>query len=105
MYDIHEADDFSKQLSVIILKLADEIGAAVELLKKAKGLEKHLVEIQRLENDADEVYFQAMANLFKNSPDPIFLIKWKELYEILENATDHCEGVGNIIESIVLKHN
>ena len=79
MYDIHEADDFSKQLSVIILKLADEIGAAVELLKKAKGLEKHLVEIQRLENDADEVYFQAMANLFKNSPDAIFLIKWKEL--------------------------
>ena len=105
MYDIHEADDFSKQLSVIILKLADEIGAAVELLKKAKGLEKHLVEIQRLENDADEVYFQAMANLFKNSPDAIFLIKWKELYEILENATDLCEHVGNIIESIVLKHN
>jgi len=46
-----------------------------------------------------------MAHLFKNSPDAIFLIKWKELYEILENATDRCEGVGNIIESIVLKHN
>ena len=105
MYDIHEADEFAKQLTVIIQKLANEIFAAVALLKKAKGLEQHLVEIQRLENDADEVYFQAMASLFKNSPDPIFLIKWKELYEILENATDLCEHVGNIIESIVLKHN
>jgi len=105
MYDIHEVDNFSKQLSIIIRKLADEIAGAVALLKDARGLEKHLVEIQRLENDADEVYFQAMAHLFKNSPDAIFLIKWKELYEILENATDHCEGVGNIMESIVLKHN
>jgi uncharacterized protein Yka (UPF0111/DUF47 family) len=46
-----------------------------------------------------------MAELFKNSPDAVNLIKWKELYEILENATDRCESVGNIIESIVLKHN
>jgi uncharacterized protein Yka (UPF0111/DUF47 family) len=46
-----------------------------------------------------------MANLFKNTPDPVEIIKWKELYEILENGTDRCESVGNIIESIVLKHN
>jgi uncharacterized protein len=105
MYDIHETDRFAQQLAVIIQKLADEIYGAVALLKKAKGLEKHLVDIQRLENDADEVYFNAMAELFKNSPDPVKLIKWKELYEILENATDLCENVGNIIESIVLKHN
>jgi predicted phosphate transport protein (TIGR00153 family) len=105
MYDIHETNTFAQQLAVIIQKLADEIYAAVGLLKKAKGLESHLVEIQRLENDADEVYFNAMAELFKNSPDAVKIIKWKELYEILENATDLCENVGNIIESIVLKHN
>ena len=65
----------------------------------------HLLEIQRLENDADEVYFKAMGALFKNSSDAVTIIKLKELYEILENATDRCESVGNIIESIVLKHN
>jgi uncharacterized protein len=67
-------------------------------------MEQHLLNIQRLENDADEIYFRATAELFK-SDDPIKIMKWKELYEMLENATDKCEYVGNIIESIVLKHN
>ncbi len=105
MYNIHESDEFAQELAVIIQKLAFEINGAVSHLKEAKGMEQHLLEIQRLENDADAVYFRAMANLFKNSPDAINIIKWKELYEILENCTDRCESVGNIIESIVLKHN
>lgn len=105
MYDIHEADQYVQQLAVITQKLADEIHAAVGMLKEAKGMSPHLLEIQRLENDADEVYFKAMAALFKNNSDAVTIIKLKELYEILENATDRCEGVGNIIESIVLKHN
>ena len=105
MYNIHESDPFAEELAVIIKKLADEIHGAVSHLKEAKGMSQHLLDIQRLENDADEVYFRAMASLFKNSPDPIKIIKWKELYEILENGTDRCESVGNIIESIVLKHN
>ncbi len=104
MYNIHEADEFAQELAVIIQKLADEIHSAVLLLKDAKGMSPHLLEIQRLENDADEVYFRSMAALFKNS-DAVKIIKWKELYEILENGTDRCESVGNIIESIVLKHN
>ncbi len=105
MYDIHEADEYVQQLTVIMQKLADEIHSAVALLKKASGMAPHLLEIQRLENDADEVYFKAMGALFKNSSDAVTIIKLKELYEILENATDRCESVGNIIESIVLKHN
>lgn len=104
MYDIHQTDDFAKQLAVILQKLADEIHGAVGLLKDAKGMKQHLLDIQRLENDADEVYFNAMGALFKNT-DAVQIIKWKELYEILENGTDRCESVGNIIESIVLKHN
>ncbi|MEO7660442.1 MAG: DUF47 family protein [Pyrinomonadaceae bacterium] len=105
MYDIHSSNDFARQLAVILQKLTNEIHAAIGLLRKAKGLGPHLLEIQRLENDADEVYFRAMADLFKNTADPVQIIKWKELYEILENGTDRCESVGNIIESIVLKHN
>ena len=105
MYDIHEADQYVQQLTVIMQKLADEIHAAVALLNKSEGMSPHLLEIQRLENDADEVYFRAMAALFKNTSDAVTIIKLKELYEILENGTDRCESVGNIIESIVLKHN
>lgn len=104
MYDIHETDGFAQELAVIIQKLAAEIHGAVGMLKDAKGMEQHLLDIQRLENDADEVYFRAMAALFKNT-DAVKIIKWKELYEILENGTDRCESVGNIIESIILKHN
>ena len=105
MYNIHETDQYAVKLSIILQKLADEINAAMGLLQTGKGMGPHLLEIQRLENEADDVYFRAMAELFKNSPDAIHLIKWKELYEILENGTDRCESVGNIIESIVLKHN
>ncbi|HJS52793.1 MAG TPA: DUF47 family protein [Pyrinomonadaceae bacterium] len=105
MYNIHESDPYATRLAIIIQKLATEIHEATLLLKDAKGMGPHLLEIQRLENEADDVYFHAVAELFKSSPDPVRVIKWKELYEILENATDRCESVGNIIESIVLKHN
>jgi predicted phosphate transport protein (TIGR00153 family) len=105
MYDIHGSDPFAQQLAAVIQKLAVEINGAISFLEKAKGMEQHLLNIQRLENDADEIYFRAMAALFKNGSDAVKLIKWKELYETLENATDKCEYVGNIIESIVLKHN
>jgi uncharacterized protein len=105
MYNIHESDPYATRLAIIIQKLATEIHEATLLLEKAKGMGPHLLEIQRLENEADDVYFHAVAELFKSTPDPVRVIKWKELYEILENATDRCESVGNIIESIVLKHN
>ena len=105
MYNIHESDENAIKLATIIEKLAHEIHEAILLLESSKGMKPHLLEIQRLENEADDVYFRGMAELFKNGSDPVRIIKWKELYEILENATDRCESVGNIIESIVLKHN
>ncbi|KXK06563.1 MAG: putative phosphate transport regulator [Acidobacteria bacterium OLB17] len=104
MYNIRETNKHAVSLAHIIDKLTDSIHSAADHLKKSKGLEKYLLEIQRLENDADEVYYRAMGELFANAKDPIDVIKWKEVYEILENATDKCEAVGNIIESIVLKH-
>lgn len=105
LYGIQDVNDHSRRLSVILQKQANEINAAVGMLKKSTGMKQHLLEIQRLENEADEAYYKGIGDLFKNSTDPIEIIKLKELYEILENATDRCESVGNIIESIVLKHN
>jgi len=105
MYDIHEINDHARQLARVLQSLANEINSAVTLLKKPDDINRHFVEIHRLENEADEIYFRATGELFRQTTDPIVLIKWKELYEILENATDRCESVANIIESIILKHN
>ena len=105
MYGITEIGDHAKQLAKVIQSQAMEIHSAVSMLSKPDGLNQHIVEIHRLENEADDVYFRAIADLFQKSNDPMTVIKWKELYEILENATDRCESVANIIESIILKHN
>jgi uncharacterized protein len=104
MYDIREVNDASRQFAKIIGNLGVEIKAAIDMLSRPNGMNKHFVEIHRLENEADDVYFKAIGDLFKNSTDPVSVIKWKEFYEILENATDRCESVANIIEGIVLKH-
>ncbi len=105
MYDIHEVNDHAKHFARIIQSLGKELHSAVSMLSKPTDISKHIVEIHRLENEADEVYFRSIGELFHKPTDAITLIKWKELYEILEAATDRCESVANIIESIILKHN
>ena len=104
MYGIREQNQHSRQLARIIRDLGVEIKAAVSVLSRPNGINERFREIHRLENEADDVYFRAIGQLFREETDPIAVIKWKEFYEILENATDRCESVANIIESIVLKH-
>jgi hypothetical protein len=104
MYNIRNINDYSKHLAKVIQSLAIEINSAIGMLKKPVNMNQHIIEIHRLENEADDVYFRAIGELFQNETDSIQLIKLKELYEIMENATDRCESVANIIESIMLKH-
>jgi uncharacterized protein len=104
MYDIKEISDSAKHLAKVMQSLAIEVHSAVLLLNKPEGINQHIVEIHRLENEADDVYFRAIRDLFHNSSDPMQIIRMKELYEILENATDRCESVANIIEGVMLKH-
>ncbi|HEX8734495.1 MAG TPA: DUF47 family protein [Pyrinomonadaceae bacterium] len=105
MYDIREINDHAKRFAKVIQGLAIELHSAISILGKPVGMNQHIVEIHRLENEADDVYFRAIGELFRNTTDPIAIIKWKEVYEILESATDRCESVANIIESVILKHN
>ena len=105
MYDIGEATLYTRALVKVIQQLGAEISKALSILSKPNGINDHFVEIHRLENEADDIYFRAMRELFRDPTDPMLVIKSKEIYEILENATDRCESVANIIESIVLKHN
>ena len=81
--------------------------AAVALLSKTENAAKIMAlceEIDRLEADADHVMRAAMAKLFRDEPDARSVIKFKEIYELLESVTDRCEDVANIIEGIVLEH-
>ena len=73
-------------------------------LKKANTIQEHCVEINRLENVADKILRSALAKLFREEKDPIAVIKWKEIYETLEAATDRCEDVANVIEGVVLEN-
>jgi predicted phosphate transport protein (TIGR00153 family) len=104
MYDIKEISDNAKHLTRVIQSQAMEINSAVSMLQDPHDMNQHIVEIHRLENEADDVYFRAIGDLFHNAGDPMRTIKLKELYEILENATDRCESVANIIEGVILKH-
>ena len=104
MYDIRVFNEYVRQLARLLNSQASAMNSAVALLKSPSGMNAQIVEIHRLENEADEAYSRAIGDLFKNSKDPIEVIKLKELLEILENGTDKCEQVANIMESVVLKH-
>ncbi|MEW5976815.1 MAG: DUF47 family protein [Acidobacteriota bacterium] len=81
-----------------------EIVAAVGELKNGMKVMGHVIEINRLEDEADHIYHEALGKLFETERDPITLIKWKEMIETLEASLDRCEDVANVIESIVVKH-
>jgi predicted phosphate transport protein (TIGR00153 family) len=69
-----------------------------------KGVLEHCVEIHRLENEGDTLFLDAMAGLFQEEPSPVEIIKWRDIYDQLERATDSCEHVANVLEGIILKH-
>jgi len=85
------------------VRQCEQIAKAVAMLEKHDHLLDYCVEINRLENEADRVVRISIAQLFDSERDPIALIKMKELYELLETATDKAEDVANVLESVVLK--
>jgi predicted phosphate transport protein (TIGR00153 family) len=94
------------ELSKTLLETTEFITKAVGCLKDKKYsyIQEYCIEINRLENRGDRIFREALAKLFEVEKDPIHVIKWKEIYEHLEDATDTCEDVADILESIVLKH-
>ena len=74
------------------------------MLAKPNDMTRRLVELHRLENEGDDTYHAAIAELFRQEKDPLTVIKWKAVYEKLEAAVDRCENVANIIESVIIKN-
>jgi hypothetical protein len=103
LYKIENPPPPAAALAEVIVKQSEEIAKAVGLLEKQKGVLEHCVEINHLENQADQISRDAIAKLFEHEKDPITLIKFKELYEVLEAATDKAEDAANVLEAVVLK--
>ena len=104
MYDIHETTEAAKQLAGIIQRMAVQLHEVVSILQKPKGVTERLVELHRLENEGDDIYQRAVGSLFHENRDPLEVIKWKDVYEKLEDTIDRSENVANIIEGVIIKH-
>ena len=107
-YRIEETTEYARQLAVIIVSCADELERAVGLLStrgsKLKEILPMSVEINRLENEADQVLSRAMGGLFSNGYEVTQVLKWRDIYNDMEEATDRSEDAANVLEGIVLKH-
>jgi len=104
LYQIELVRPDARILARTIMQSADQIVAALQALEKKTGVKAPTVEINRLENEADRAHQAAVHRLFEDERDPITIIKWKEILDLLEQATDRCEDVADVMEGVVVKN-
>jgi uncharacterized protein Yka (UPF0111/DUF47 family) len=94
----------ARELASLVWQSAMQVRVAVEALDKRKGVYERAVEINRLENAADDLLDEALRRLFEEEKNALTVMKWKEMFDLLEQATDRCEDCANVLESVVVKH-
>jgi uncharacterized protein len=104
VYRIKEPTSPCRAMAEVIVQMTHSMDRAIKCLRTMDpGFHEHAVEVNRLENTADNLLRDSLAALFEEQADPIEVIKWKEIYETMETVTDRCEDVVNVIEGIILK--
>ncbi len=107
-YQVETPTEYAIEMSRVITRCGAELEKAVGLLntkgRKLKEILPHAVELNSLENEGDQINSRAMGALFNSSNDTIFILKWRDIYAYLEEATDRAEDAANVLEAIVLKH-
>ena len=103
LYRIDAPPPVAAELAGFIVQQSEQLDQGVSVLEQNRRVLEHCVEVHRLENEADRVSRKAIAELFDTEKDPIRLIKIKELYEVLETATDKAEDAANVLEAVTLK--
>ena len=104
MFHVREMRPEARELAQVLERACTAIEVAVVNLKKQKIVEQRTSEVKALEEEGDAIYHAAIGRLFSGNPDPLEVIKWRDLFERVEDAIDQCEDVANTLEAISLKH-
>lgn len=107
MFEIVESTEPARALAAMIVESADELGAVMSDLRRLKRIvadNKSVVAINRIEDDADKIYRRTVRELYAGTANTIEIVKWREIYDHLENTLDALEDVANIVEGIAMKH-
>ena len=104
MLHINEVREPAKRMAHVICDAAEHIAIAVNAIKSPGQVSAQAAEIKKLEEEGDAIYHEAVGALFAGTPDPLEVIRWKEVYETLEIAIDQCMGVANTLQSISIKN-
>jgi predicted phosphate transport protein (TIGR00153 family) len=104
LYQIQAISDAAKAMGEHLAKAGVEIGRALERLEGFKELKPHRLEIHRLENEGDRITREAIGDLFSTVSEASELVKWKDVYDLLEATMDACEHAANVMETISIKN-
>jgi len=104
MLHINEVREPAQRMAHVICQAAEHIAIAVTAIKRPREVAVQATEIKKLEEEGDALYHDAVGALFAGKPDPLEVIRWKEVYETLEIAIDQCMGVANAVHSISIKN-
>jgi len=104
LYKIEAPMEQAGALTKVLVAACEQLAAGLEHLRDFKDLDKYWIEIHRLENEGDRISRDAVASLFSNGIDPMIVIRWKDMFAVLENAIDATETAAQILEGIVIKN-
>lgn len=104
LYQIEAPMDQAQELTKILVGCCEQLALGLENLPSFRDLDQYWIEIHRLENDGDRVSRDAVASLFSNGIDPMVVIRWKDIFAVLEKAIDATETAAHILEGIVIKN-
>ena len=103
LYGVEASMEQAQAMAEFLVAASEQVAASLRGLRSGADLSHGLVEIHRLENEADQLVRSAVASLFATGIDPMMVIRWKDIFDTLESAVDACETVANVLEGISLK--
>jgi uncharacterized protein len=103
LYGVEAPMEQAQRMTDVLVAVADRVAVSLRELRTGDDVAVELMEIHRLENEADRIVRAAVASLFAAGIDPMMVIRWKDIYDTLESAVDACETVANVLEGITLK--
>jgi uncharacterized protein len=104
MYNVRESTQYARNFADVLGRMAVQLKQVMAALERPTGITLHLIELRRLESEGDELYREAMGELFRRESNVLTVIKWKDIYERLEAAIDRMEDIANLVESVLIKN-